>query len=53
VIIGVCGRIGAGKEALTSFFREKGFVYFETSAIIKEELSKIGIEITRWRVCFS
>jgi dephospho-CoA kinase len=47
MIIGVAGTIGAGKETLTSFFRENGFVYFETSAIIKEALIKEGIEVTR------
>ena len=47
MIIGVCGTIAAGKETLTSFFRENGFVYLETSAIIKEELLKLGLEITR------
>jgi dephospho-CoA kinase len=47
MIIGVCGTISAGKETLTSFLREKGLVYFETSAIIKEELVKLGLEITR------
>lgn len=50
MIIGVCGRIGAGKETVTKFLREKGFVYFETSEIIKDELVKLGMkreEITR------
>ena len=47
MIIGVAGTIGAGKETLTSYFRERGFIYFETSKIIKEELAKLGIEITR------
>lgn len=47
MIIGVCGSIAAGKETLTSFFRKKGFVYFETSAIIREELLKLGLEVTR------
>jgi dephospho-CoA kinase len=48
MIIGVAGRIGAGKETLTSFFRDKGFVYFETGKIISEELQKLGLEVTRW-----
>jgi dephospho-CoA kinase len=47
MIIGVCGTIAAGKETLTGFFREKGFVYFETSAILKEMLTEKGLEITR------
>jgi len=48
MIIGVTGRIAAGKETLTSFFRKKGFVYLETSKILSEELSKQGLEVTRW-----
>ena len=47
MIIGLCGRVGAGKETLTSFLRVKGFVYLESSAIIKEELVKEGLGITR------
>jgi len=47
MIIGVTGSIAAGKETLTGFFREKGFIYFETSALLKEELSKRGLALTR------
>jgi dephospho-CoA kinase len=47
MIIGVCGRVSAGKETLTKFLREKGFIYFETSQLINEELVKKGLEITR------
>lgn len=47
MIIGICGTIAAGKETLTSFLREKGFVYFETRQIIIEELKKLGLELTR------
>jgi dephospho-CoA kinase len=47
MIIGVCGRIGAGKETLTSFLRDRGFVYFVTSDLLNEELKKQGKEITR------
>lgn len=46
-MIGVCGTVAAGKETLTSFFREKGFVYFETRRIIIEELKKLGLEASR------
>ena len=47
MIIGVTGSIAAGKETLTGFFRERGFIYFETSALLKEELSKRGLTLTR------
>lgn len=48
MIIGVVGRIGAGKETLTSFLRQKGFIYLETSKLLSEELIKRGLEVTRW-----
>lgn len=47
MIIGVCGRVSAGKETLTKFLREKGFIYFETSQLINEELAFRGLKITR------
>lgn len=47
MIIGLTGRIAAGKETLTNFLREKGFVYLETSKLLNEILIKRGIEITR------
>ncbi len=47
MIIGVAGTIGAGKETLTSYFREKGFIYFETRQIIIKELKKFGLELSR------
>jgi len=47
MLIGLTGRIAAGKESLTEFLRKKGFVYFETSKLLKEELQKRGVEITR------
>lgn len=50
MIIGVTGSIAAGKETLTSFLREKGFIYFETSKIIKDEVIKRGLEVTRWNM---
>jgi len=47
MIIGICGRVAAGKETLTSFLRDKGFVYLESSKLINEELERRGLEITR------
>lgn len=47
MIIGVCGRVAAGKETLTGFLREKGFVYLVSSDLINEALVKRGLEITR------
>jgi len=47
MIIGIAGRPAAGKETITSFLRDKGFQYNESSKIIAEELEKLGKEITR------
>ncbi len=47
MLIGITGRIGAGKETLTMFLRGKGFRYFETSLLLKEELQKKRQIITR------
>lgn len=50
MIIGMTGRIAAGKETLTDFLRKKGFVYFKTSTILAEELEKRGLEVNRWNM---
>ena len=47
MIIGVTGSIAAGKETLTGFLREKGFVYLETSAMLKEMLVNKELEPSR------
>jgi dephospho-CoA kinase len=47
MLIGITGRIGAGKETLTKFFRDNGFNYYETSKILKDELIRIGVDVTR------
>jgi dephospho-CoA kinase len=47
MIIGLTGRIGAGKETLTQFLRDKGFVYLESSKSLKDELARKSKEITR------
>ena len=47
MIIGMTGSIAAGKETLTGFLRKRGFRYFITSDLLKDELNKRGAEITR------
>ena len=47
MIIGICGRVAAGKETLTKFLRDKGFEYHQSSDIIKEGLEELGAEVTR------
>lgn len=48
MIIGIAGRIAAGKETLTQFLRDQGFSYNETGALLLEVLEEQGIEGTRW-----
>ncbi len=50
MIIGMTGKIGAGKESLIKFLTGEGFDYLETSQLLKEELEKQGKEITRWNM---
>jgi len=47
MIIGVAGRIAAGKETLTEFLREAGFNYFETRTVLVETLNESGMELSR------
>ena len=47
MIIGFTGRIAAGKETVKHFLVEKGFIYVETSQILKEELLRRGKAVTR------
>lgn len=50
MIIGLTGRIAAGKETLTDFLRKKRFIYLETSKMLAEELVKRGLEVNRWNM---
>ena len=47
MIIGIAGRIAAGKETLTKVLRDKGFNYFETRKVIIEGLNEKGLELSR------
>ncbi|MBT7101957.1 AAA family ATPase [archaeon] len=47
MIIGIAGRIAAGKETLTKFLRDKGVNYFETRRILSETLEEMGLEASR------
>lgn len=47
MIIGVAGPICSGKDSLGRIFAEKGFELISTGDIIREEMRKEGIEITR------
>jgi dCMP deaminase len=47
MIIGLTGKNGAGKTEVCRYLESKGFVYYSLSDILREELKKIGKEITR------
>jgi len=47
MIIGMTGSIASGKETLTKFLIKKGFKYYVVSELLKEELKKRNLEITR------
>ncbi len=47
MIIGLTGKIASGKETLKDFFIKRGFDYFTLSDILKEELEKKRIPVTR------
>jgi dCMP deaminase len=50
MIIGVSGPNGAGKTAVVEFLKERSFVGFSLSDVIREELSRRGIGETRERM---
>jgi len=47
MLIGITGRIAAGKETLTKFLRDRGFEYFETRKILIKSLEEQGKELSR------
>ena len=46
-LIGLTGTNGSGKGEAAEYFKKKGFSYFSLSDLIREELQKEGIEVTR------
>ena len=46
-LIGLTGTNGAGKGEAASFFVEKGYAYFSLSDLIREELQKRNMPLTR------
>jgi len=47
MIIGLTGRIAAGKGQIVNYLLEKGFSYTTISNLVREEAAKRGIGITR------
>lgn len=47
MIIGLTGRIAAGKGYVVAYLLEKSFKYTTLSQLIRDELSRRGLEVTR------
>jgi dCMP deaminase len=47
MIIGLTGRNASGKGAVADFLCSKGFIFYSLSDVIRDEVSRSGLEITR------
>ncbi len=47
MIIGVTGMYCSGKDTVAEYLEKKGFTHFSLSDLIREELGRRGIEVTR------
>ena len=47
MIIGLTGKNGSGKTAVSEYLKSRGFEYHSLSDAIREEIRKRGLEITR------
>lgn len=47
MIIGLTGKNAAGKGEVASFLRDKSFYYYSLSDVIREELDRKGVPVTR------
>ena len=47
MIIGLTGRIAAGKGKIVDFLSSKGFEYYTISKVVREEAERLGLAITR------
>ena len=47
MILGLTGRNASGKGEIANFLQGKGFYYYSLSDVIREELSRDGLEVTR------
>lgn len=50
MILGLTGKIGAGKGEVARILIEAGFQYYSLSDILREEIRKKGFEVTRERL---
>lgn len=47
MIIGITGKNGSGKSTVCEFLKQRGYVYYSLSDMIRESLKEKNIEITR------
>lgn len=47
MIIGVAGTNASGKDSMAEYLVGKGFIHYSHSDVLREDLSKQGVEITR------
>lgn len=47
MIIGLTGKNGSGKGEVAKYLKERGFVYYSLSDVLREEAAKEGKEVTR------
>lgn len=47
MIIGLTGKNGAGKGVAADFLKESGYIYYSLSDVLREEMTKQGVPISR------
>jgi len=47
LIIGVTGYISSGKDTVAEYLQKKGFFHISLSNILREDLKRLGMEVTR------
>jgi len=50
MIIGLTGKNGSGKGEVAELLKKSGFIYFSLSDVLRDEIKKDGLEITRERL---
>lgn len=52
IILGLTGKNGSGKGIVSAYFKKKNFVYYSLSDVIRDEIRKQGLEVTRENLIF-
>ena len=47
MIIGITGWFASGKDVVSDYLKQKGFIVFSLSDFLREELSNRGVELSR------